>query len=333
MSKNVTLKSIAARLGVSVSTVARSLRDGDRISPETVELVRKVADEMGYVRNLDGVKLRTGNSFVIMALLGISADDDVSDSGAVGLLHGIHKRLEETDYSVRVAPVFLGAQAIDQLKRVVAGRKADGIILDQTKSDDERVSFLIESETPFITFGRDSRCTEHAYFDLDNEQAAFDTTVGLIRAGARRIGLLGGDVRYQFVRQRMDGYKAALAAHDIAFDPAIVKLVPIEASTAKEAALDLIKTHKVDAINCVNELAMFGANSALKTDQSLSPRPIQLASVSGTNIGQYLHNDLLVAYYSRVQAGWELADLLLQSLQGQPLDKVQQVAKMEIRQY
>ena len=66
--RNVGLKDIAERMGVSVTTVARALKRSPLTSQETSERVEAVAREMGYVRNLDGVRLRTGQSFVIAAV-------------------------------------------------------------------------------------------------------------------------------------------------------------------------------------------------------------------------------------------------------------------------
>ena len=68
----VTLKTSAAEIGVSVTTVARALKDGHKISPDMVRKVRETAARLGYVRNLEGARLRTGSSFVIMAFLGFS---------------------------------------------------------------------------------------------------------------------------------------------------------------------------------------------------------------------------------------------------------------------
>ena len=81
-----TMKTLAQSLGVSVTTVARALKDGHKIGPEMIRKVRETADRMGYVRNLEGAKLRTGKTFVVMAFLGFSQEEEVGDSGSVGLL-------------------------------------------------------------------------------------------------------------------------------------------------------------------------------------------------------------------------------------------------------
>jgi LacI family transcriptional regulator len=58
----MTLKAIAARAGVSFSTVSLSLRDHPRISAATRERVKAVAAEMGYVYDRAAATLRKGSS-------------------------------------------------------------------------------------------------------------------------------------------------------------------------------------------------------------------------------------------------------------------------------
>lgn len=333
MNEPVTLRSIATHLNVSVSTVAKSLRGDQKISSKTTEMVRKAADELGYERNLGGVKLRTGNSYVILTLLGMSPDDGVGDSGSVGLLRGIHQCLEGTDYSVRVAPVFNDDNTIHQLKKAVAGRNADGVILDQIKFKDERVEFLLGHRIPFVTFGRDELCDHHAYFDLDNEKAAYDTTTRLIRGGARRIGLLEGKAEFSYVTQRLSGYRRALCENGIPFDETLVRHIPLEAQLAKAEATKLLENYGVDAINCVNELTMFAAHSAGQKSISAGGPPAKLAAVTNTNIGEYLGIDLIVSHHSRAAAGRKLASALMSQINGEPLSVAQNISPMITYQF
>ena len=54
----VTLRDIAKRVGKSVTTVSRALNDFDDVSPATKELVRKVAQELGYTPNIMAQRLQ-----------------------------------------------------------------------------------------------------------------------------------------------------------------------------------------------------------------------------------------------------------------------------------
>lgn len=325
----VTLKTIAAELGVSVTTVARALKDGDRISPETIRLVRDTADRLGYVRNLEGAKLRTGRSLVIMAFLAFSNEEEVGDSGSVGLLNGIHQRLAGTDYAVRAVPVAPGAAMLDQIRAVVHGRLADGLILDHIEAQDSRVEYLLDTGLPFVSFGRTEAPDRHPWFDIDNELAAFQGTDALIRAGHRRIAMIEGDPRFTFIRQRQQGHARALAAHGLTPDPALCFNGDIAADSARRAA-GLLLDRGADAFHCVNELAFLGALAGIRDRLGPDASRIGLALRAGTRLGDYVGADSFAAYYARHQAGAELADLLLSRIGGAPIHDCQRLHRTEL---
>ena len=63
------LKSLARHLDLSITTVSRALRNGPEVRKETIERVQKAAAELGYVRDVGGLTLRTGLSYSICVLM------------------------------------------------------------------------------------------------------------------------------------------------------------------------------------------------------------------------------------------------------------------------
>lgn len=328
--QTVTLKTIADELGVSISTVARSLKDGHKISPSMIEKVRETADRLGYVRNMDGVKLRTGQSFVIMALLGVTDEEEIGDSGSVGLLNGLHARFSETEYSIRTIPVTIGDTGLDAVMDVVRSRNSDGLVLDHTEPDDPRVAFLLERDIPFVTFGRTDRADAHAYFDIDNEYAAWQGTKALIEAGYRKIACLDADPKFAFVQQRMQGYARALAEQGLPLDRALIKHTPLDAGRVRDMAEHLSR-QGVDAFLCVNELVFLGARAGARRAAGDAADQMGFSVRTGTNFAEYLGTPVYASHLSRVEAGRTLADLLLRRLEGAPIAQCQTVVKTELR--
>ncbi len=329
-SSAVTMKTIAEKLGVSVTTVSRSMEDGYKTSPETVARVREMAIRLGYVRNLDGKKLRTGKSLVMMALLGSTREEEVGDSGSVGLLNGIHRRFSATEYSVRTAPVMIGADGLDKVQEIVRGRNADGLILDHTLPQDDRIRFLLEKNHPFVTFGRSDMCSEHAYFDIDNEYAAWQGTTSLASFGYTRIALLEASPEFLFVRQRMPGYARALQDAGLIVEPRLIRHIPLEADIAREEARSLM-SEGVDAIVCVNEAVFLGARAGIRQERPELLDTFGFAARTGTNIGEYIGTPIHASHYSRLNAGWNLADILLKLIDGAPVTQCQKVVRTELR--
>ena len=331
--RKVTMRTIAEHLDLSLTTVARSLKDGSRLSPATVERVRTAAVKLGYVRNLDGVRLRTGKTFVLMAFLSTAPDEEIGDSGSAGLLHGIHGRLAGTDYALRTVPVEHGQDSLPELVSMVRGRVADGFILDHTQPQDPRVRLFLESQVPFVTFGRTELFTPHAFCDIDNEQSAFEETQALLRRGARRIGLLNGKAEYTFVKQRLAGYRRALVEAGISFDPALCRNLSFDARAARMAGRELVSQLGADGLICVNDIVFFGARAGVLDLGTEVLAGIHFAFRAGTRIAGYLGVSVAASFYSRTQAGWHLADLLLRRIDGANVEDLQLIVRTELRDF
>jgi len=326
----VTLKTIAEELGVSVTTVGRALKGGERISDDMVAKVKEAANRLGYVRNLDGMKLRTGQTFIVMAFLSFSTEEEIGDSGSIGILNGVHQRFAGSEYAVRAVPIAMEENGLEKIKEVVKGRNADGIILDHTVPQDARVDYLMAQNLPFVTFGRTERAQDHAHFDLDNEFAAYQGTKSLIDQGFRRIALIDADNRYFFVGKRLDGYRRALFEAGIEFDPARVRNIELDATAARDAAMDLA-TRGADAYVCVNELVFLGARAGVRRKLGAAADKAGFALRSGTNLGAYIGTPLNTSFFSRQEVGWNLADLLLKRIAGDPVSDCQRICKTELR--
>lgn len=328
---HITMKSIADELGVSVTTVARALKGGERISADMVRKVNDTADRLGYVRNLDAVKLRTGQTFVIMAFLSFTSDEEVGDSGSVGLLNGIHQRLAGTEYSVRATPVTMEENGLEELRKVVNGRNADGLILDHTTPDDERVRFLIEEGIPFVTFGRTDMSASHAYFDLDNAFVAYQGTRVLLDRGFHRIALLDADLRYSFTGQRVQGYRTALDEAGLAVDEEMIAHIEMDPILASKASFDLVQKG-ADAIVCVNELTLLGARAGVRRALGSEAEGFGYSVRSGTNLGAYLGSEVANVYFSRLEAGRMLTEILMKRMAGAPLGECQVIERTRLRE-
>lgn len=326
----VTLKTIAEELGVSITTVTRALKGGPKISEGTIRRVRETAERLGYVRNLDGVKLRTGQTFVIMALLGFNNDEEIGDPSSVGLLNGMYMRLSGTPFTVRAIPTTIGDSGLEFVENVVRGRNADGLILDHTEPDDPRVRFLIENDVPFVTFGRTDSPQEHAFLDVDNEMAAYRETTLLIRAGHKRIALLDASPDFQFVRQRLEGYRRAFAEHGMEVDQNLIAHLSMEVDTVGRKAAELA-VRGADAFVCMNELFFLAARAGVMRAMGREGLKIGFTVRSGTNIADYVGTPVYASFYSRQKAGWQLADFLLRRIDGASPESCQMIVQTELR--
>lgn len=165
-----TLKTISQLSGFAVPTVSRALSDAPDIGQETKKTVRRIADEIGYVPNRAGLRLRTGRTNVISLVLPI--ENDVMNNTAQ-LISGLANELRNTRYHLNVTPWFVGEDPLKSVRYIVETQSADAIILNATTPQDTRVAYLMEQRFPFATHGRTDWSRDHPYFDYDNTAFAF----------------------------------------------------------------------------------------------------------------------------------------------------------------
>lgn len=201
-----TLKTISQITGLAVQTVSRALGDAPDISPKTKERVRKVADEVGYVPNRAGVRLRTGRTNVIALVL--STEDDVL-SLTSRLISSVALGLRDTGYHLVVTPSFPDDDPIKAVRYIVQNRTADAIILNQIRPEDPRVKYLMDAKFPFVTHGRTVWCKDHSYFDFDNKEFGQIAVQHLVEKGRSNLMLIAPPMDQNYAREIWKGVQEA----------------------------------------------------------------------------------------------------------------------------
>ena len=131
-----TLKTIAALSGMAVPTVSRALSDAPDISAATKAKVRKIADDIGYVPNRAGVRLRTGRTNVISLVM--STENEIMNMTA-RLTASIANGLRGTPYHLNLTHFFPGDDPMVPIRYIVETGAADAVIFNAVQPDDPRV--------------------------------------------------------------------------------------------------------------------------------------------------------------------------------------------------
>ena len=145
MNVKPTLKTISGLSGLAIATVSRALGDAPDISSLTKEKVRKIADEIGYIPNRAGVRLRTGRTNVISLIM--STDTEVMNMTA-RLISAIALGLRDTPYHLNMTHYFPGDDPMKPIRYIVETGSADVIIFNQIEPNDPRVQYLVEKKFP-----------------------------------------------------------------------------------------------------------------------------------------------------------------------------------------
>lgn len=204
-SRRVNLRTVATRLGLSVTTVSRALKDGPEVNSATIDRVKKTAAELGYRRNLVGLNLRTGKTHAVGLVMPFQRNAEMNI--VVGsLIEGVCDAMRERGYRTTVVPQFPSDDRLSTVRNLVDEGTVDGIILTHTTPQDERVRYLLEVGMPFATFGRTELLSSHPSIDIDHEEIGAAAAARLLDAGHDAPLLVAASSQFTYSLQFLKGW-------------------------------------------------------------------------------------------------------------------------------
>ncbi|WP_425960830.1 LacI family DNA-binding transcriptional regulator [Rhizobium nepotum] len=217
------IRQLADYLEISIGTVSRALNGKPDVNEETRRRVLEAAEKLGYVANQSGRSLRQGTTNVIGLMTGSDAQTvENSDNFFMGVTDGLQSVFSAHNLDLIVLPCPGDEDPDEYLKRMVARRIVDAMIISSTRRIDKRIDFLKQTRLPFVTLGRTSSSADHAWIDLDFEEVAYSAVNRLAAAGHRTIAVAAPDSDVNLGYVFMEGYRRGLEENGIVYDPSLV---------------------------------------------------------------------------------------------------------------
>ncbi|WP_128516704.1 LacI family DNA-binding transcriptional regulator [Tabrizicola thermarum] len=236
------LKDLAQRLGLSPTTVSRALNGYPEVNEATRERVIAAAKEHNYHPNTRAIRLATGRAMAVGHVIAIANRHEIVNPVFADFIAGAGETYSRNDYDMvlSVVPDEEEAQTYRAMK--VKGN-VDGVIVHGPRENDPRIPLLREVGLPFVVHGRATGATEdYSWLDVNNRRAFQRATEHLLDLGHRRIALVNGLEFMDFAIRRRRGYVDALAARQIAPDPALMasdEMTEVAGFRAAHTMLDL----------------------------------------------------------------------------------------------
>lgn len=272
---------VALAAGVSQATVSLVLSGGTtaRISADTRDRVQTIAADLGYTRR----GLARGSGTGVVALL---LDEVLTTPFATPFLDAAKD--EAAAMGWLVATFVTGGDAANEaaILQTLAALDLKGVIyarlITRTVQPPEPLFAL---PTVLLNCHEPSRRLPSVTpGDVAGSQAA---TEALIRAGHRRIAHLPGEDWTEAKRDRLRGYKQALAAHDIPFDPALVSAPAWTVGSGRAAMAAMLAQHPT-AVTCFNDRVAIGACEAIRARGLTIPSDISVIGYDDEDLVAHL---------------------------------------------
>ncbi len=277
---SASMKDVAKRADVSISTVSHVINNTRKVNPETKEKVLQAIRDLEYNVNPVARTLRSGSSKMIGVVV-----SNLSNSFFLDIALSIDKVLKAEGYQL----IYINSSEDKEIEREniesLVMQNVDGLIIAPVGQECAYMESVIGSKCPSVFFDRLPDGYESDCIMSTNFEGAFDGTELLIQKGHRQIGFIGSHFDGT-MEERISGYKAALEKHGIPVDEQLITtgsggsqmLNDLRQGDGNRLARYLIEEKKITAMICGNDLSAVGAVSFLLQNNYKFPEDVAVVT-------------------------------------------------------
>ncbi len=210
------IKDIAKKANVSVSTVSRVLNNSKYVSEELKERVLAIVKETGFKPNLVAKGLVNKKTNLIGILI-----PRISNNFFAKLIEGTEEVAQTYGYNILLSTSYNDLQREIEYLNIFEDRQLDGILFSVTEFTEEHRAFFERTTLPTVFIGQKLEQQEkYPYVTIDNVKASYEATKYLINQNHTKIAILAGPESDTATgTYRLQGYKDALEEVGITANP------------------------------------------------------------------------------------------------------------------
>jgi DNA-binding LacI/PurR family transcriptional regulator len=239
--RRATIADVAAASGVGVGTVSRVINGAPNVRDVTRLSVLKVIDRLGYRPSHLAASLSRGTARTMAIVV-----PHLTRPSAVMRLAGALAVLDEQGYDTVVCNVDTPRQRDHHLAALTKRHRADGVMVVSLRLSRQQLESFQRAGVPLVTVGVLAPGVPQTI--TDDVTGGRLATEHLLSLGHRRIGFVGDTAHrmsatslgFSSSQQRLSGYRQALAAAGVGYDPGLVRRGPFGPANAEALAAELL---------------------------------------------------------------------------------------------
>ena len=305
-SGNVTIIDVAREAGVSYATVSRVINNEAHVKSETREQVLQAMTRLGYTVNRQARSLAGGRSQMIGLLV-----HDLGTSYIGEIIRGIDAELSTAQYDLMLYTTHRRKTKESTYVASLTRGLADGLLIVLPRNLEAYLPSLRQRRFPSVLIDYQGNASVPSV-GARNHEGVYEAITYLIGLGHRRIGFITGAQDVDCTHARLEGYRAALAAHGLATDEALIREGNFSQSmgyAATQALLDL--PDPPTAIFASNDVSAFGVMDAARDRGLRIPDDISVIGFDDIPEAAYVHPPLTTVRQPLEAMGRTAAHMLL----------------------
>ena len=314
----MTIKDIAERCGVSVSTVSRVLNNHPDVSAANRERVLAVVQELHYVPNNSARDLvKPAADSIGLVVRG------VGNPFFTGIIRAMERMITEAGYTMVLHQIQSGEDELRAGAELARSKRLLGLILlggcfDYTPEQTASLGVPFVCCTYTNSFGT-LEGNDYSSVSIDDEQAAYRAVRLLTDHGHRKIGVILESVRDHSISQlRYKGYCQALQDAGIPLDPELVEeTVTYEMADGYAGMERLLKRRRdLTAVFAISDAMAVAAMKALHDHGKRVPEDCSVVAIDGIDMSAYFVPTLTTLVQPQQELGENSVRILVDMIEG-----------------
>ncbi len=328
----VRLKDISQRVGLSVMTVSKALRDEPDVSAETKTRIKLIAQQLGYLPNSAAQCLRMRRT----KLLGLIIPA-VTHPTFARIVLAIEERTHELGYDLLMAHTHNLIEREAACIRQFLSRRVDGLFISpayRLESEARIYQELFARRTPTVLLSSPAPfCSQFVCVEPDELAGGHAAARHLLQLGHKRIAFLAGPPTAPWARERFEGYRRALREAGLDVDDRLVFQAGSTIEEGAKAALQMAAEKcPATAIQTVNDFVAIGCANALLGQGIHVPKDISLVGFGNTLPAEYFRVPLTTIRQPKYRLGAAAVDSMVQLLRGQRIESRRLPVELIVRE-
>jgi len=297
-SNDVTIKDIASKAGVSVSTVSRVLNNNYPVSEEVRNRVLEIVEMLQYKPNSVAKNLRSKKSQMIGLVVA-----DIANNFFMQLAKGIESVIVEYGYHIMIATSDGNVDKERQVLTAMLPERPAALIVTTFDSESRHLQDFIDTGIPVIMADRFLKGLDSDAVISDNFEAAYKLTSLLLEQGHKDIAIANVLLSISTGRERYEGYLKALDEYGLKPNTRYVSSGNFDAESSEKWVTEIFSGDKrPSALVGANNIMTIGALRAFRKLSLNVPKDVSMVSI-GTMPFQDLIEPRIT---SSVQNGYEM---------------------------
>ena len=311
---SVSIKDVAKKAGVSISTVSKALNDKSSVSSSTIERIKQTAEDMGYVPNSRARVFATKETKQIVFIADIPKDTAFYNPHVFEIIMGLQHSVSKSGYSLIVESVEK-KEALDYIEKIYKKNMVDALVIHASIITKRLESLVVKSNLPHLIIGEPDYQSTLSWIDTDNALSGAVAIRHLLKNDYFPIAFVGGKADDMISAHRFEGAERELRQNNLSFEDQYILSTSSTIVSGMNAAKKILKMEKPPrSVLCANSVIAFGLMQELRNQNIRVPKDMAVMTFDRYPFSDFTEPRVTSVDMNMYEIGEEAGSILIKNL-------------------